>query len=48
MYKTMNQVHAPTLQPTHWACINSVIASLRAVCVPMEMICMHTYTDKGV
>ena len=26
MYKTLNQVHTPTLQPTHWACINSAIA----------------------
>ena len=30
MYKTLNQVHAPTLQPIYWACINSAIASTQS------------------
>ena len=46
---TYNQVHTSTLQPTHWASINSAIASTQSsVCVPVEMIHMHIYTDKGV
>ena len=44
-----NQVHTPTLQPTHWASINSAIGNTQSsVRVPVEMIHMHTYTGKGV
>ena len=42
-------IQPPTLQPTHWASINSVIGSTQSsVCVPVEMIHMHTYTGKRV
>ena len=46
---TYNQVQTPTLQPTHWASINSAIGSTQSsVRVLVEMIHMHTYIGKGV
>ena len=42
-------IQPPSLQPTHRASINSAIGSTQSsVCVPVEMIHMHTYTGKGV
>ena len=40
-------IHTPTLQPTHWACINSVMTSTQSsVCAGGNDT--HAYTGKGV
>ena len=43
---TYNQVHTLTLQPIHWACINSAIASTQSsVCAGGNDT--HAHTGKG-